>query len=95
MAWVHFFNKGNSVFSNGHKSLPKNFIDRPILCNWIFNNFILDGKPFPKDLQNFEIFVLVNSNLGRIPFSSLESPTTFDESSKVISVQFLFQILVC
>ena len=33
--------KGNPVFSIGSKSLPKNPPDWPILCNWVFNNFIL------------------------------------------------------
>ena len=28
-----FFNKGNPVFSNGPKSLPKDPPDSPILCN--------------------------------------------------------------
>ena len=33
--------KGNPGFSNGPKSLPKNSLDGSILCNWVFNNFIL------------------------------------------------------
>ena len=36
-----FLIKDNSVFSNGLKSLPKNLPDCPILCNWVFDNFIL------------------------------------------------------
>ena len=34
------FIKGNPVFGNDPKSLPKNFPDCPILCNWVFDNFI-------------------------------------------------------
>ena len=32
--------KGNPVFSNGPKNLPKNPPDCPILCNWVFDHFI-------------------------------------------------------
>ena len=32
---------GNPVSSNGPKKLPKNAHDCPILCNWVFDNFIL------------------------------------------------------
>ena len=86
--------KGNPVFSNGFKNLPKNPPDCLILCNSIFDNFILADEPFPKVLRSFEICALVNNNLCRKFFSSLESTTTFDESSEVTSVPFLFQILI-
>ena len=33
--------EGNSIFSNSSKSLPKKPPDCPILCNWVFDNFIL------------------------------------------------------
>ena len=36
-----FFIKGNPVFSNGPKSLSQNPPDCPVLCNWVFDNFIL------------------------------------------------------
>ena len=49
-----FFIKGNPVFSNGPKSQPKNPADGPILCNWVFDNFILANEPFPKALGRFE-----------------------------------------
>ena len=52
-----FFIKGNPVFING----PKN--SYPILCNCIFDNFILADEPFPKALRSFETFVLVKSSL--------------------------------
>ena len=80
--------KGNPVFSNGPKSLPKNPPDCPILCNWAFGNFILAYEPLEKALRSFETCALVNNNLCRKLFSSLESPTTFDESFKVTSVPF-------
>ena len=40
--------KGNPDFSNCPKSLPRNTLDSPILCNWIFDNFILADEPFSK-----------------------------------------------
>ena len=40
------FIKGKPVFSNGFKRLPKNPLDSPILCNWVFDNFIVADKPF-------------------------------------------------
>ena len=55
------FLKGNPVFSNGPKSLPKN-PDCPILCNWVYDNFILADGPFVKGLRRFETCVLVNNN---------------------------------
>ena len=57
--------KGNPVFSNGPKSLPKNPLDCPILCNSVFDNFILDDERFAKALQDFETCVVVNNNLCR------------------------------
>ena len=67
--------KGNPVFNNGPKSLPKNPPDFPILCNSIFDNFMFAYKPFAKALRSFEICVLVNNSLCGKLFSSLESPT--------------------
>ena len=71
--------KSHPFFSIGPKSLPKNPPDWPILCNCVFDNFILAEKLFEKDLRNLEICVLVNNNLCRKLFSSLKSPKTFDE----------------
>ena len=62
--------------------------DCPILCNWIFDYFISADEPFAKALQSFEACVLVNNNLRGKLFSTLESSTTFDESSKIFSVPF-------
>ena len=55
-------------------------------CNWIFENFILFDEAFAKNLQILEAYVLVNNNLCGKLFSSLESPTAFDQSFKVTSV---------
>ena len=55
--------KGNPVFSNGPKGLPKNPPDCPILCNWVFDNFILAEELFVKALQSFRSCVLVNNKL--------------------------------
>ena len=75
--------KGNPVFSNGPKSLPKNPPDCPILCKRVFDNFILAGKLFVKALRRFETCALVNNNLCVNIFSSLE---TFEKIFKVTSV---------
>ena len=42
--------KGNPAFSNGPKSLPKNPSDYPMLCNWVFDNFVLAFEPFEEAL---------------------------------------------
>ena len=59
----------------------------------VFENFILADEPFPKALQIFETCVLVNNNLCRKLFSSLESPRTFNERLKLLRFHFLLQIL--
>ena len=90
--------KDNPVFRNGPKSLPRNRPDCPILCNWVFDNFVLADKPFAKALRSFETCVFANRNLCQQLFSSLESPTTFDESFKVTLVMFFipdFTLLSC
>ena len=84
----------NPVFSNGLKRLPKNLPNCTILCNWVFDDFILADEPFAKVLQSFETWILVNINLCRKLSASLESPISLDESFKVVSVPFLFQILI-
>ena len=55
--------KGNPVFSICPKGLPKNPPVCPILCNWVFDNFILADEPFAKAVQIFETCVFVNNNL--------------------------------
>ena len=70
-----FFIKGSPVFSSCHKGLPKNPPDCHILCNWVFDNFILAQELLAKDLRSFETCVLVNNNLCGKLFSSSESPT--------------------
>ena len=77
--------KGNPVFSNGPKSLPKTPSDCFILCNWVFDNFIIAEDLFAKALRSFESCVIVNNNLCGKLSSSLESPITFDESFEVTS----------
>ena len=80
--------KGNRVFNYGPKSLPKNPPDCPVLGNWVFDNFILADEPFEKAFRSLETCVLVNINLGRKLFSSLESTIIFDERFKVTAVLF-------
>ena len=56
--------KGNPVFSNGPKGLPKKLPDySSILCNWVFESFILADEVFRKSWQIFETYVSVNNNL--------------------------------
>ena len=41
--------KGNPVPNNGPKSLLENPPDCPILCNWVFDNFMLAAELFAKN----------------------------------------------
>ena len=86
------------MFRNGHKSLRRNSPNCPILCNWGFDDFILAEKLFAKSLWNLKICVLVNNNVCRKLFLSLQLPITFEERFKVTSVTFLipyFDLLSC
>ena len=90
--------KGNLVFSNGLKLLPKNLPDCPILCNWVFDNFIFADELFEEVLGSLEIYVLVTNNLCAKLLSPLESSTLFDGIFKVTSVPFFipeFKLLSC
>ena len=80
--------KGNPVFSNCPKSLTKNLPNYPILCNWLFDSFILAEELFAKALRSFQTCVLVNNKLCEKLFSSLEPPTIFEEIFKVTLVPF-------
>ena len=86
--------KGTPVFNNG----PKNLTDCLILFNYIFDKFIPVKELFAKALQNFGTWLLVNNNLCRKLFLSLESPATLDEIFKVTLVVFFipdFSLLSC
>ena len=39
---------GTLIFSNVSKNIRKNPPDCPILCNWVFDSFILADEPFTK-----------------------------------------------
>ena len=71
--------KGNPIFNSVPKSLPKDPPYSSILCNWVFDNFILAEELFGKALWGLETCVLVNNNFWAKLFSSLESPIMFDE----------------
>ena len=86
--------KGNPVFSNGPKSLPKNPPDCPILYNWVFDSFILADEPFEKAFRSLKIYALVNNNLWAKLFSSLESLIIFDERFKVTLVPFFIAAFI-
>ena len=77
------------VFINSPKGLPKNPPDCTILCNWVFESFTLAEELFAKALPSLETCVLVNNDLWKKLFLSLESRTTFDEKFKVTVVPFL------
>ena len=47
--------KCNPVFNNCPKSPSKNPPDCTILCNWLFENFILTDEPFEKALQSLQL----------------------------------------
>ena len=81
--------KGNPVFSDGPKSPPENPTDSPILCNWVFDNFILADELSSKASWIVETCVLVDNNLCGKLFSLFESPTTFYESFKVTAIPFI------
>ena len=46
--------KDNPLFNNGPKSLSKSLPDCTILCNWVFESFILPKELFAKASQSFE-----------------------------------------
>ena len=89
--------KGKPVFSNGTKSLIRNSPNCAILDSWVYEIFLLADEPFAKALRILETCVSVNNNLCE-KLSSLESPTTFDESFQVTWVPFFildFNSLSC
>ena len=56
--FTRMFIKGKPVFSNGPRSLPRNPPDYVILCNLVFDNFILAEEPCAKALRSFETCVI-------------------------------------
>ena len=82
--------KGKPVFSSGPRSLHRNPPDCPILCNCVFDNFVLADELFAK--------ALVINNLCRKLVSLLELLITFHEIFKGTSVLFFipdFNLLSC
>ena len=78
--------KGNPVFSNGPKSLPRNLPDCTILDNWVFDNLISVDDLLAKALRRFSACLLVNHNLWKKLVSP--SPTIFDDNLKNSPVSF-------
>ena len=96
--FIVFFIKGELVFSNRPKILPRNPLDCHILERWAFDNFILDRKPFAKVLWSLKTCVVANYNLCGKLISSLESPNKFDKRFKVTVMPFFipdFNLLIC
>ena len=50
-----FFIKDNTAFTNGPKCLPKNSPDFPILCNRVFDIFILTDEPLAKLYETLKL----------------------------------------
>ena len=64
----------------------------------LLENFILADEPFAKALRSLETCVSVNNSVCGKLAPSLESPITFDERFKVISVLIFipdFNLLNC
>ena len=53
--------KGNPIFSKRHKNLAENPSDYPILCNWVFGNFVLADEPFEKTFWSLETLLVTSS----------------------------------
>ena len=64
--------KGNPIFSNSHKNLPEN-PDYPILCNWVFGNFVLADEPFEKTFWSLETFLATFSMFIILKWSNKKS----------------------
>ena len=79
-----FFINGNPVFSNGPRSLPRNFPEYTILSTRVFDNFTLTDEFFAKALRSFETCLSVSINLRGKLFSSSELPIMFDEILKLL-----------
>ena len=98
MVSIHFSLKRTQSLVMDQKiylEIPHNCL---VLCNWNFDYFISADELFAKALQIFKACVLVNNNSCEKLFSTLESSTTFDESSKITSVPFFipdFTLLSC
>ena len=83
---IKFLIRGNTVFSNGPKSLPRKPLDCIILDNWVFDNLISVDDLFAKVIRRFDTCLLVNNNLcGKLV--SL-SPIIFDDNLKAVSDSF-------
>ena len=77
-----FLIKGNPVFNNGPKNLPKDPLDYPVLCNWVFDNFILADEPSAKVLRIFENILLFDYNLWRKLFHQYNHQWLLMKASK-------------
>ena len=96
--WSTFDINEKTVFSNGSRSLPRNPLVCIILCNCIFDSFILADELFTKALQIFATCLLVNNNSCRKLVLPLELPIMFDDNFKVNSFAFFvvdFTLLSC
>ena len=96
--WSTFDINEKTVFSNGSRSLPRSPPVCIILCNCIFDSFILADELFTKALQIFATCLLVNNNSCRKLVLPLELPIMFDDNFIVNSFAFFvvdFTLLSC
>ena len=87
-------------FSIAYIDFRKGFINPPnciILDSRLFDNFVLTGEHEP--LQGLETCASNNNNFcGKLVWSSLELPITYDERFKVTSAPFVisdFNLFSC
>ena len=57
------FINGNSTFTNGPRSLPRNPSDSIVLDTWVFDNFMNLNVPFMRTLQRPATCLSVNNEL--------------------------------
>ena len=77
---ITFFIKGNPVFSNGPRSLPRNPPDCIFLDNWVFDSLISVDDLLAKSLRRSETCILVNKNLCGKSVSSFGLPIVFNDN---------------
>ena len=93
---ITFFIKGNPVFSNGPRGLPRNPPDCLILDNWGFDKLVSVDDLLAKALQRFSTYLLANNNLwGKLV--SLSSNISNDNLKTTLVSLFIadFNLLSC
>ena len=87
---VTFFINSNGVFNIFDGNAP----DCILLDNWVFDSLLIAEKLFPRALEKFKTYLLVNHNLCRILWLTLELPIIFDDRQFPTSISFLLLALI-